>query len=129
VNTPRPERPHTILVIEDEKVLLSLVSSILEEEGYRVLGTEDGLEALQILQKEKDAIGVVLSDLGIPSLSGGELFDALHQIKPGLRILATSGYLEAVMKQELLSRGVFDFIEKPFLPETLLKIVENAFQT
>jgi len=129
VNTSRPELQHTILVIEDEKVLLSLVSSILEEEGFRVLGAGDGLEAVEVLKKEKDTIGVVLSDLGIPNLSGGELFDALHQIKPELRIIATSGILDPALKEYLSSRGVFDFVEKPFLPDILLNVIEKAFQT
>jgi two-component system, NtrC family, C4-dicarboxylate transport response regulator DctD len=81
------------------------------------------------LREEAASIDIVLSDLGIPHLSGRELFSALHEIKPELKIFATSGFFEPALKSQLKTVGVFDFVDKPYAPDVLLQILDRAFQS
>jgi two-component system cell cycle sensor histidine kinase/response regulator CckA len=115
-----PGGTETILVIEDDEVLLRLVGAFLKEKGYKVLTARDGGEAIDIYREHSHEIALVFVDMGLPVLGGWEAFSKIRELNPEVNIIFTSGYLDSSAKSELLKSGAKDFIQKPFEPERLL---------
>ena len=111
---PRQDIPQTILLVEDEEMLRDLGISILENEGFRVLAAKDGVEAVALFETHGDEIGLVVCDLGLPRLGGREAFLKMKERRPGVRAIVASGYLEPVIRSEMLKAGVIDTIQKPY---------------
>ncbi|HTP81083.1 MAG TPA: response regulator, partial [Bacteroidota bacterium] len=89
----------------------------------------DGLEGIRLLELYRDEIDLVVSDVGMPGASGEEVFSAVKLLKPQTRMILASGFLEPDAKSELMKSGVYDFIQKPYLPEILLKKIRNAIDS
>ena len=131
---PVAERPsraaQTIMVVEDEEMLRELAVHILSSEGYNVLAAKDGLEAVEMFSTHRDEIGLVICDLGLPRLGGREVFMKMRETKPSVRAIVASGYLEPVMRSEILKAGVIDTIQKPYdfqeLVAKIRSIIGNA---
>jgi two-component system, cell cycle sensor histidine kinase and response regulator CckA len=104
--------PLTVLVVEDEEVVRSLVVQVLEGEGYRALVARDGEDALELA--EHNHVDVLLTDLTMPKLGGRELAETLRATHPELKVVYMSGYAEG----GILSDGVLPpataFLSKPF---------------
>jgi len=111
---PKPREPQTILLVEDEEMLRDLGVQILEGEGYRVIPAKDGMEAVELFALHRDDIGLVVCDLGLPRLGGQDAFMRMKEIKPSVRAIVASGYLEPTMRSEILKAGVLDTIQKPY---------------
>lgn len=109
----------TILLIEDEAMLLELGSQLLGELGYTVLAANGGKEAVEIYKEHGDSIDLVILDMIMPDMGGGETFDRLKEINPGVRVLLSSGYSIDGRAQEIMARGCDGFIQKPFSVEEL----------
>ncbi|MEO8198594.1 MAG: ATP-binding protein [Thermoanaerobaculia bacterium] len=109
-----PREPQTILLVEDEEMLRELGVEVLRAEGYRVLAAKDGLEAVEIFAANRDGIGLVVCDLGLPKLGGRDVFMKMKEIKPSVRAIVASGYLEPSVRSEILKAGVIDTIQKPY---------------
>src|SRR4051812_35517490 len=115
-----PGRGETVLVAEDDPSVRTLVKSVLERNGYRVLVAEDGLAALELARLEQGRIDLLLSDVVMPGMNGRALRDALLELYPRLRVLFMSGYTGDVLTGLAgLDRDV-SLVSKPFTPETLL---------
>jgi len=121
-----PGGSETLLVIEDEEAIRSNIQSLFEAKGYSVLAVRDGGEAVEIYKEKKDAIQLVLSDLGLPTLSGDQVLFLLKAINPDVKVIFASGYFEPETKNELTSAGALDFIQKPYTPEEILRKVRKA---
>ncbi|MFC1500423.1 PAS domain S-box protein [Candidatus Zixiibacteriota bacterium] len=119
----------TILVVEDEEAIRSLLEDLLGENGYTVISTGDGKEAVSIFVERHDSIDLVLTDVGLPGLSGDEIFHAIRKIDPGMRVILASGYLEADLHKELVSEGVMDVVQKPYLFIDLMQRIRQALDT
>jgi PAS domain S-box-containing protein len=116
----KPGRGETVLVAEDDPSVRTLVKSVLERNGYRVLVAEDGIAALELAQEEKGRIDLLLSDVVMPGMNGRALRDALLESYPELRVLFMSGYTGDVLAGlGELDRDV-SLVPKPFTPEVLL---------
>jgi two-component system, cell cycle sensor histidine kinase and response regulator CckA len=111
---PRQDIPQTILLVEDEEMLRELGVSILESEGFRVLAAKDGVEAVALFESYSDEIGLVVCDLGLPRLGGREAFLKMKERRPDVRAIVASGYLEPIIRSEMLKAGVIDTIQKPY---------------
>jgi len=111
----------TILVVEDESVVLELVTNILRAEGFRVIPATNGTEALQSAGAANGAIDLVLTDIVMPGMSGGELVQQLLQLKPSIRVLYMSGYTKYTVLDHGTLESVNSFIWKPFSPAELLE--------
>ena len=109
----------TILLVDDEAMLLEVGSQLLEELGYTVLAAHGGREAVEIYQEHRDFIDLVILDMIMPDMGGGEAFDSLKEINPGVRVLLSSGYRIEGQAQEIMERGCDGFIQKPFRMEEL----------
>ena len=104
----------TLLIVEDEPMILGLARAALEKRGYRVLCASDGLEALTAAAKPGVHIDLVVTDLVMPKLGGKELSSRLRELNAGTKVLYTSGYAEsAIARQGVLVEGVH-FLEKPY---------------
>ena len=104
----------TILLIDDEKMILDVGCELLEELGYTVLSALSGREALDIFQKNSDKIDLVIMDMIMPGMGGGETFDRLRNINPNIKVLLSSGYSVNGQASKILRRGCDGFIQKPF---------------
>jgi two-component system, cell cycle sensor histidine kinase and response regulator CckA len=124
---------HTVLVVEDERLMRRLLERILLSRDTSVLLAADGQEALDIYRDHKGEISVVLLDLGLPKISGWEVFNHLKQENPDVRVIVASGYMEPDVKSRMHDAGVEHFIEKPYrldqLVETLYGVMEHGCQS
>jgi two-component system cell cycle sensor histidine kinase/response regulator CckA len=112
-------------VVEDEEALLSMLKEILETKGYHVITAVEGLEALALFQKHKDEIALVLTDIGLPKITGDQLFFKLRELNPAVKVIMASGYLEPNARSEILKAGAKDIVQKPYLPGKLLKKIRE----
>lgn len=116
-------------MIEDEVVLLDLITTLLTTEGFSVLGARDGAEAIQIFESHKDEISLVLSDMGLPVHSGWEVYQRMKEIDPKVKVILATGYQSEAMKQELLALGAKDFVSKPYVWDELVKRIREVIAT
>ena len=121
-----PGGTETLLIVEDEEMLLELVATLLEQKGYRVLGAADGERAVEVYNRHQSEISLVITDLGLPKLDGWEVFKRVKKINPKVNVFLASGYVDRDLKQEILGSGVKGFLQKPYRPEELLKTVRRA---
>ncbi len=118
------EGNETILVVEDEAGLRDLLFDILTSRGYKVLSAEDGQRALALFLDYKD-INLVVSDIGLPNVGGLDLFQTVKKLKPEVKVILVSGFVDEAEKQAMMDRGVDRFIQKPYQPlEVLTKVRE-----
>ena len=121
-----PDPPKTILVVEDNQMLLDLVTAVLSDKGYTVLTADDGLKAVEIFQRQSQEISLVLSDMGLPHLGGWEAFLKMKEINPQVKTITASGYLDPNLKAEMLRAGAADFIQKPYVIDSLLDRIQQV---
>jgi CheY-like chemotaxis protein len=113
----------TILLIDDEKIVLDVGQQMLTRLGYTALVAANGEVAVEFFQKEHENIDLIILDMIMPKFSGGETFDKLKEINPNVKVILSSGYSINGQANEILSRGCHGFIQKPFNLEQLsLKI-------
>jgi CheY-like chemotaxis protein len=104
----------TLLLVDDEPMIIEVGRQILAALGYNVLTASSGEEALEIFGRGHDRIDLLIIDMIMPQMSGGELFDKLKKIKPTVKVLLASGYSIEGEAREILERGCGGFIQKPF---------------
>jgi two-component system, cell cycle sensor histidine kinase and response regulator CckA len=110
----------TVLVVEDERIMLRLLERFLSRQGYQVLLAADGEQAIDGYCRHKTEIDVVLLDVGLPKVSGVDVLRKMKKENPDVRVVVASGYLDAQMKTEMYRAGVKAFVDKPYmLPEML----------
>ncbi|MEW6159052.1 MAG: ATP-binding protein [Verrucomicrobiota bacterium] len=111
----------TILMIDDEDLLLTMGETILSSYGYRVLTANSGQKALEIFSNAPSAIDLVITDLVMPKMSGREVIEHLRKIAPEVRIICSSGYVRGSSPAEEES-----YLQKPFTSQDLLRKVKEA---
>ncbi|MCC7061647.1 MAG: PAS domain S-box protein [Planctomycetes bacterium] len=111
----------TVLLVEDEEAVRSLVRTVLRGSGYRVLEARDGIEGLRVARAHGQKIDLLLTDLVMPHLGGRRLADQLVQERPDLRVLLLSGYAD-----ESVAGGAYPLLDKPFSPATLSRRVREV---
>jgi two-component system cell cycle sensor histidine kinase/response regulator CckA len=104
----------TILAVDDEEIIRSLLEETLKKLGYKVILANDGEEAVQIYEKKKDEIDAVIIDMIMPRVGGCEAFRELKRRNPGVKVLLATGYSQDGTAQQILDEGVKGFIQKPF---------------
>ena len=127
--TPMIKGSGTVLLIDDEQMIVDLGCELLEELGYSVTPAMSGDEAINIFSSNKEKIDLVIMDMIMPGMGGGETFDRLREIDPGIKVLLSSGYSIDGQATKILRRGCNGFIQKPFklnqLAEKIQKIMGN----
>jgi PAS domain S-box-containing protein len=104
----------TVLFVDDEDLIIDVGEQILKRMGYTVFVARSGKEALEIFSKKKDDIDMVILDMIMPDMSGGEAYDRLCEIHPDIKVLLSSGYSLRGQARNILARGCKGFIQKPF---------------
>ena len=104
----------SVLVVDDEKIVLAVTVELLETLGFNVLACGSGAEAIRVFEKNRDRIDLVLLDLTMPDMGGGETFDRLRRIDSQVKVLLCSGYGQESRADEILKRGCNGFIQKPY---------------
>ena len=106
--------PETILLVDDEEMIIQVSEEILTALGYGVMLARSGEEAIDLYKKCREMIDIVVLDMIMPGMGGGETFDRLKEINPRVRVLLSSGYSIDGMAADILNRGCRQFIQKPF---------------
>ncbi len=122
----QPQRgTETILVVEDEPSVRTLVRDELRKLGYRVVEAKNGVEACLLATQQAGSLQLLLTDVVMPGMGGRELAQHLSVIKPDLRTLFMSGYMDDVGIMVGQEEGTSSFLQKPFTPEVLARAVRN----
>ncbi|HXG38580.1 MAG TPA: PAS domain S-box protein [Bacteroidota bacterium] len=116
----------TLLLIEDEQFLREMVQNVLTAEGYRVLVARDGEEGVRTYFEHREEISLVLSDLGLPRLSGAQVARRIRDLNPRAHIVIVSGYYEPNVRAELQELGVDYLMAKPYRSTEILKVVRDV---
>jgi two-component system cell cycle sensor histidine kinase/response regulator CckA len=111
----------TLLLVDDEKMILDVSEQMLQSLGYSVLIAGNGKEAIELYENNKDAIDMVILDMIMPGMGGKETFNILKKINPKVKVLLSSGYSINGQAEEIMGQGCSGFIQKPFNIETLSK--------
>lgn len=119
----------TVLLVEDETLVRGMVTSVLQEQGYKVLTATNGDEALRLDREHAgEEIHLLLTDVVMPSMGGQELSNQLRAIRPNIKVLFTSGYSDdTVVHHGILESGI-EFMQKPFSPATLARRVRQVLE-
>ena len=120
-----PRGTETILLVEDEPGVRALVSETLQAYGYAVLEARHGIEALVIGTQYAGSISLLMTDVVMPQMSGREVADRLVPLRPGMRVLYTSGYTDEAVVHHGVENADQDFLPKPFSPEGLVRKVRD----
>jgi CheY-like chemotaxis protein len=132
--SPRTEPPRDelsfrgsgrILVVDDEEMVRGVARLSLETVGYEVLTAEDGEQALQLYRQEGGSIDAVLLDMTMPKKGGEEVFREIRSLAPGARIVLSSGFSEQDTLDRLKDPAPDAFLQKPFQPQDLIRVVRR----
>ena len=104
----------TVLLVDDEPMVLEVGINMLKKLGYTVLEAKGGREAVKVYKANKDKIDLVILDMIMPDRGGGETYDQMKEIDPTVTVLLSSGYSIDGQATEILERGCNGFIQKPF---------------
>jgi CheY-like chemotaxis protein len=109
----------TVLLVDDEEAIRQVGRELLEAMGYRVLLASNGEEAIELYGSHNKDIDLVLLDIVMPQMGGGETYEKMKQINPDVKVLLLSGYSIDGEATEILERGCNGFIQKPFTMKEL----------
>jgi PAS domain S-box-containing protein len=119
----------TILLVEDEEAVRALAAKVLEERGYKVLESTSPEDALQIGERHKEPVHLLLTDVVLPRMSGRKIAEHLALLRPGMKVLYMSGYTDdSVVRQGVLEANTA-FLQKPFTPASLARKVREVLDT
>jgi PAS domain S-box-containing protein len=116
----------TLFIVEDEEMLAMPLQMALNDKGYKVIYARDGFTALNIYQEKKDEIDLVITDLGLPHISGLDVCSKIKQINPKERIILATGFLDPEIRAEFLKAGVRHFLYKPYDLSKVLKVIREV---
>ncbi len=123
--TPGIKVSGLVLVVDDEETIRNVAAMILQRAGYKTLTACDGHDAIAKLKQHREEVACVLLDMTMPRMGGEQAYTELVRIKPGLRVILSSGYNEQTATQRLAGKGLAGFIQKPYAPKELLaKVAE-----
>ena len=113
------EREKTILLIDDEELVINISEMMLKRLRYRVLKAHSGFEGLQLFKQNKSKIDLIVSDLEMPKMNGNEVMDRLREIDPQIKVILSSGALTDADEKSVVDKGFNGFIKKPYDIDTL----------
>lgn len=115
----------TILLVDDETMILDVAGEMLKALGYTVITAQDGPTAVDLYKQQQERIDLVILDMVMPDMSGGEVFDEIKKINPPAKVLLSSGYSLNGQASRIIKRGCDGFIQKPFTMNDISKQLRN----
>lgn len=115
----------TILIVDDEEILRDLLRDSLETMSPNLLTATNGKEALRLFEQQQDKIDLVVMDILMPEMNGVDAYKKMAEINPSLKVLFVSGYSENQEIEDLKKSEHVDFLQKPFMPQDLLKKTQD----
>jgi|SRR5687768_11043368 len=122
---PGSSATETLLVVENDAAILNLLRMALRKNGYTVLTAESGSEALAIVREHTGSIDLLITDVVMPEMDGPELVRQALPLRPEMRTLFMSGYLDDALGDHGLPPGNVNFIQKPFSPRVIAQKVRE----
>ncbi|MBT8341061.1 MAG: response regulator, partial [Desulfatitalea sp.] len=119
----------TILLVDDEKMVLDVNKSMLEQLGYKVLSALGGRPAIEIFDHTKELIDLVILDMVMPDMNGAAVFDHFISQRPDIKVLLSSGHSLSEQTEALIKRGCKGFIQKPYKLEELGARIQELLRT
>jgi two-component system CheB/CheR fusion protein len=116
----------TILFVDDEEMLRMLAKSALERNGWRVLLAENGAEGVRLFQERRNEINVVILDMAMPVMGGGEALDRIKGIQSGVPVIIATGYGETEAEQHFAGKAMAGFLQKPYTVSQLMETIAVA---
>ena len=116
----------TILIIDDEEVVRTTARSALERYGYKVYEARNGVDGVELFDKRKSDIALVLLDLTMPGMSGEETHGCLKKIRKDVLVIVSSGYDEMEASRRFAGQGVSGFLKKPYTAEILAERIKEC---
>lgn len=113
IHEVRTKKGGTILLVDDEQINIDVTRELLETNDYQVITALNGFEAVEIFKRNQSAIDVVILDMMMPGMDGGETFDRLRAIDAGVKVILSSGYGITGQVREVIDRGCRGFVQKP----------------
>jgi CheY-like chemotaxis protein len=127
----KQEGHETILLVDDDPLIIDVGQAMLAALGYKVLSAKGGSEALTVYGEDRDRIDLVILDMVMPDMGGGKTYDELKAVNPQIKVLLSSGYSLDGQASNILSRGCNGFIQKPFdlrsLSEKVRAVIDSPF--
>jgi two-component system, cell cycle sensor histidine kinase and response regulator CckA len=121
-----PGGTETILFVEDESLMLEVTRIVLEEKGYRVLVAHDGEDGIDVFNRHRDEIDLLLTDLGLPKMNGFDMYKRIKEQKPSIKAILASGYLEPERRTLMKKEGILYIVGKPYEPNEILKLIDKT---
>jgi len=116
----------TILVVDDEEVVLDVAGNMLKNAGFRVLKASDGRKGVDVYKKNSDKIIAVILDTTMPNMNGEEAFRELRLLRPEIKVILSSGYNEQEATSHFVGKGLAGFIQKPYTQNQLIQKVKEV---
>jgi signal transduction histidine kinase len=116
----------SVLVVDDESVVLRVAKAVLEQNGYTALMASGGEEAVEILRRERNRISLVVLDLSMPDMSGHDVLPRLRAVDPRIKVVISSGYSETETMRLFAGQSLSGFIQKPYTGVQLARKVKEA---
>ncbi|MGH7793916.1 MAG: response regulator [Candidatus Binatia bacterium] len=116
----------TILLVEDEHLMLRLLEKFFSRHGYQVLVASDGEQAIEVYRCYKLRIDAVLLDIRLPKSTGEEVFSRMKEENAAVKVVIASGFLESDVKTEMGLAGVKRFVNKPYVLDELLEVFQGV---
>jgi PAS domain S-box-containing protein len=118
----------TVLLVDDDESVRAVARKMLERIGFAVVTAADGAEAIARFRERQDEIVCAIVDLTMPHVDGAETFRELRRMKPGVRVVLSSGYNEQDVTQRFVGKGLAGFIQKPYQLSTLVAVLKDALK-
>lgn len=119
----------TILIIDDEDMIVDVAAQMLQGLGYKTYTASGGRRGTELFLRHRDEIDLVLLDMIMPDMGGGETFEALLRIQPSVKVLLSSGYSLDSQAKDIMRQGCRGFIQKPFTTADLSRKVREVLGT
>jgi two-component system cell cycle sensor histidine kinase/response regulator CckA len=116
----------TLLLVDDEEMILDVNRELLESLGYRILEARNGRDAIEVYKAHSHEIDLVILDMIMPGMGGSEAFDHLKEINPQIKIILSSGYSITGQAQKIMDRGCHAFIQKPYRMDDLSQMIRQV---
>ncbi len=115
----------TVFLIDDDDMIADVSEMILKSSGYDVVSAKSAKEAIEVYKENHSRIDMVILDMILPDMGGGDTYDRLKEINPGIKVLLASGYDIDYQGRDIMERGCDAFIQKPFNMNELLEKIRE----